>query len=231
MPEDDDERASLLSVWEDAFRDGYESKAAFRRGPCTEAAALCRNFVHAGRYSARRAPVAQWIEQRFLNRTRNPCRPPVPTRRTPLCHGRARARSRMPVATQTVEHSFWPFTRRAQNLKAPESAPSTSTLENLQSGRVKKAPACGAFASPLPDSNRRPPPYHGTSHATGRNRGQRFWLVLPVLWGLPFATGCQRLQPRGSIKAPCPVPRRPAFDSLSSWRGSGAAIWRAGDID
>jgi hypothetical protein len=65
MPEDDDERASLLSVWEDAFRDGYESKAAFRRGPCTEAAALCRNFVHAGRYSARRAPVAQWIEQRF----------------------------------------------------------------------------------------------------------------------------------------------------------------------
>lgn len=28
MPEDDDERASLLSVWEDAFRDGYESKAA-----------------------------------------------------------------------------------------------------------------------------------------------------------------------------------------------------------
>jgi hypothetical protein len=205
MPEDDDERASLLSVWEDAFRDGYESKAAFRRGPCTEAAALCRNFVHAGRYSARRAPVAQWIEQRFLNRTRNPCRPPVPTRRTPLCHGRARARSRMPVATQTVEHSFWPFTRRAQNLKAPESAPSTSTLENLQSGRVKKAPACGAFASPLPDSNRRPPPYHVLLAATGRNPRPRFWVTSAVFEAGRFAAGCHPLQPRGSIKAPSSV--------------------------
>src|SRR5512133_4296531 len=48
--------------------------------------------------------------------------------------------------------------------------------------------------SPLPDSNRRPPPYHGTSEAIGRNRRQAFRLV--------FAAGCERLQPRGSIKAP-----------------------------
>src|ERR687896_144507 len=30
--------------------------------------------------------------------------------------------------------------------------------------------------SPLTDSNRRPPPYHGTTQATGRNRRQRFSL-------------------------------------------------------
>ena len=34
--------------------------------------------------------------------------------------------------------------------------------------------------SPLPDSNRRLPPYHALGSATGRNRWQRFWLVLAV---------------------------------------------------
>jgi hypothetical protein len=33
------------------------------------------------------------------------------------------------------------------------------------------------WQSPLTDSNRRPPPYHGTTQATGRNRRQRFSLV------------------------------------------------------
>src|SRR5206468_6844938 len=56
--------------------------------------------------------------------------------------------------------------------------------------------------SPLTDSNRRPPPYHGTSQATGGNRSQRFSLVSAALVTPRFAHDCHRLQPRGSIKAP-----------------------------
>jgi hypothetical protein len=56
--------------------------------------------------------------------------------------------------------------------------------------------------SPLPDSNRRPPPYHALETATARNQRQRFWLVSAVSAPIPFATSCHRLQPRGSIKAP-----------------------------
>ena len=54
--------------------------------------------------------------------------------------------------------------------------------------------------SPLPDSNRRHPPYHLA--ATGRNRRQRFSLVSTVFGCGRFATGCHRLRPRGSITAP-----------------------------
>jgi hypothetical protein len=39
-------------------------------------------------------------------------------------------------------------------------------------------PGRGFSRSPLPDSNRRPPPYHGTSHATGGNPRQWISLVL-----------------------------------------------------
>src|SRR4029450_7146650 len=34
--------------------------------------------------------------------------------------------------------------------------------------------------SPLPDSNRRPPPYHADPVASGRNPWQRFWLISGV---------------------------------------------------
>jgi hypothetical protein len=56
--------------------------------------------------------------------------------------------------------------------------------------------------SPLPDSNRRPPPYHGTSQATGRNQRQRFWLASAVLGRAAFATDYHWLHPRGSINVP-----------------------------
>jgi hypothetical protein len=38
--------------------------------------------------------------------------------------------------------------------------------------------------------------------------GQRFWLVFAVSGAAAFATGCHRLQPRGSINAPSLVVRR-----------------------
>src|SRR5205823_8077331 len=56
--------------------------------------------------------------------------------------------------------------------------------------------------SPLTDSNRRPPPYHGTSQATGRSRSQRFSPISAVSGPCCFAGDCHLLQPRGSIKAP-----------------------------
>src|SRR5262245_15099192 len=57
---------------------------------------------------------------------------------------------------------------------------------------LQKPPFC-RYLSPLPDSNRGPPPYHG------RSPRQRFWLVWAVCQAVGFATGCHRLQPRGSI--------------------------------
>jgi len=59
--------------------------------------------------------------------------------------------------------------------------------------------SAGRPRSPLTDSNRRPPPYHGTSQATGRNPRQRFWRVSAVSALSRFAADCHRLQPRGSI--------------------------------
>src|SRR5436853_5483481 len=55
--------------------------------------------------------------------------------------------------------------------------------------------------------------------ATGRSRRQRSWLDRAVFAGERFATGCHRLQPRGSIKAPFFVVRQ--GDSGSG--GEGAA--------
>ncbi|TML56880.1 MAG: cyclic nucleotide-binding domain-containing protein, partial [Actinobacteria bacterium] len=60
---------------------------------------------------------------------------------------------------------------------------------------------------PLTDSNRRPPPYHALVVAVGRNPRQRFWLVCADFAATRFASGCYRLQPRGSIKAPSRVSR------------------------
>ena len=56
----------------------------------------------------------------------------------------------------------------------------------------------GLFESPLTDSNRRPPPYHG-------NGSQPTATVLACSAASAtsrFADDCHRLQPRGSIKAP-----------------------------
>ena len=61
--------------------------------------------------------------------------------------------------------------------------------------------------SPLPDSNRRPPPYHALRMASSRNRRQRFGLIFAGSAPIPFATDCHRLQPRGSTKAPSSVVR------------------------
>src|SRR2546421_5237265 len=45
----------------------------------------------------------------------------------------------------------------------------------------------GLFESPLTDSNRRPPPYHGTSQAIGGSRWQRIPLVSAVYGPRRFA--------------------------------------------
>jgi hypothetical protein len=45
----------------------------------------------------------------------------------------------------------------------------------------------------------REPALPGIQSATGRNRRQRFWLVSAGFAVTPFATGCERLQARGSI--------------------------------
>jgi hypothetical protein len=53
----------------------------------------------------------------------------------------------------------------------------------LLSSEVRRNPQNGLFCrylSPLPDSNRGPPPYHGTAHANGGNPRQRFALVSAV---------------------------------------------------
>ena len=71
--------------------------------------------------------------------------------------------------------------------------------------RGRKAGCAGLSRSPLPDSNRRPPPYHGTSQATGGSRWQRISPVSAAFAAPRFATACHRLQPRGSIKAPSSV--------------------------
>jgi len=73
---------------------------------------------------------------------------------------------------------------------------------SCQSRRQRKLRFAGPLQSPLPDSNPRPPPYHGTTQATGRKPRQRFSLVGAVFAPVRFATDCHRLQPRGSIKAP-----------------------------
>jgi hypothetical protein len=60
-------------------------------------------------------------------------------------------------------------------LNAPKRAPE---LEQGQRGvkdrDVKNPFVRGLFRSPLPDSNRRPPPSQALRSATGRNRSQRF---------------------------------------------------------
>jgi hypothetical protein len=81
----------------------------------------------------------------------------------------------------------------------------TAYWSSCNSSRPKKPRFARLLQSPLTDSNRRPPPYHGTPHATGRNPRQRISHVCAVLGVLPFASGCHPLRPLGSIKAPSSV--------------------------
>ena len=65
----------------------------------------------------------------------------------------------------------------------------------------REAPTCGKLQSPLPDSNRRPPPYHGEFALSGRGLGSR------STWG--FAQQLQRFagDDEGCVNRP-ELPRR-----------------------
>src|SRR5262245_47704327 len=116
-----------------------------------------------------------------------------------------------------------------------------SRLETLQSRRAKKAPVCGAFAKPSDGLEPRPPPYHALLSATARNPRQQFSLDCAVFGHGAFATSCDRLQPRGSIKAPSFVvpfdnndaigsgrsPRTPSFAARRGWAARRLAHARA----
>src|SRR5439155_20674202 len=112
-------------------------------------------------------------------------------------------------------------TPTADTIRNPPTAPTParSPLEKPRSEALCNSLRAGLCKSPLTDSNRRPPPYHGTSPATGGNRRQRFPLVFAVFAGARFARGCHWLQPRGSIKAPCSVMSR---DRLAAHPSTGA---------
>jgi hypothetical protein len=84
--------------------------------------------------------------------------------------------------------------------------------------RRRKRRRAALLQSPLPDSNRRPPPYHGTSQATGGSRWQRIWLVLAASAPIRVATDCYGLRPRGSIKAPWSVVRVGYACGVCGWR-------------
>jgi hypothetical protein len=87
-----------------------------------------------------------------------------------------------------------------------KSVPFLSEPEKVQSTEITRTLRLRGFCrSPLTDSNRRPPPYHGTSQATGGNQSQRIWLVFAVLRPGRFAADCHGLHPRGSIRAPSSV--------------------------
>src|SRR5439155_5860086 len=81
---------------------------------------------------------------------------------------------------------------------------------------ARKKAICWPFGSPLTDSNRRPPSYHALRDGC---RGLPSVAVRPfsaVFERVPFATGCHRLRPLGSINAPSI--RR---ESLMTKRASG----------
>src|SRR5918994_2300680 len=74
-------------------------------------------------------------------------------------------------------------------------------LEMMRIELIKEKPRfAGTLQSSLTDSNRRPPPYHGTPSATGRNPRQPFSPAFAVSALPRFATDCHWLQPRGFQK-------------------------------
>jgi hypothetical protein len=70
---------------------------------------------------------------------------------------------------------------------------------------TEKAPFAALLQKPSDGLETGDPPYHGTTQATGRNRRQRFCLVSAPFAPVRLATGCDRLRPLGSIKAPSSV--------------------------
>ena len=61
---------------------------------------------------------------------------------------------------------------------SPKPVPKLPCRSGFMEGLEHKRACLQVFiGSPLTDSNRRPPPYHGTSQATGRNPRQQFSLV------------------------------------------------------
>jgi hypothetical protein len=70
------------------------------------------------------------------------------------------------------------------------------------SGPERRSPGLRGFAEPSSGLEPETPPYHALDSATGGNAPQRFRLNSAAFGGTAFATGCHRLQPRGSIKAP-----------------------------
>jgi hypothetical protein len=69
--------------------------------------------------------------------------------------------------------------------------------------RQRAAPgATTSPGTPCTTRGRLDPPYHGATAATGCNPGQRLSPIWAEFAAIPFATGCQRLRPLGSINAP-----------------------------
>src|SRR5919201_6281017 len=73
------------------------------------------------------------------------------------------------------------------------SAP--SKLGPMKVAKKQKNPISGVFSKPSSGLEPETPPYHALRSATGRNRRQRFWLILAVYEPVRFATGCHRLRP------------------------------------
>jgi hypothetical protein len=123
-----------------------------------------------------------------------------------------RAFDRSPIDPRRV-HYFDPAAHSVARIARP-------------SFRTLRPPTC-SFASDSSDvfdlkapteSNRRPPPYHALLAATGRNRRQRFSLDFAVFAPERFATGCHRLQPRGSIRL------HPSLSFLATFDGATALL-------
>jgi hypothetical protein len=92
----------------------------------------------------------------------------VVSQHAPVCRTR---RVFMPRPLPEEATNFKPILR----LAVPKPVPYLSTLDEMQRGTKGKAPRLrGLCGSPLPDSNRRPPPYHAIQTATGGSRWQRF---------------------------------------------------------
>jgi hypothetical protein len=86
----------------------------------------------------------------------------------------------------------------AQILSVPEYAPYLSIAHELQIMGEEKAPVCGAFAEPFPDSNRRPPLTMRFDRQRVATCGNGFGLFrqfsdAPHL--LPIATSCSHGAP------------------------------------
>src|SRR5919201_1454017 len=106
-----------------------------------------------------------------------------------------------PTGETTCDHVPGLVASRGNNpslfrLAVPKPVPSLSMLEQMQSARRSKAPGMRGFCeSPLTDSNRQPPPYHGGSFANGYNQYQTIASSCAVCGAGAFANGCHRLRP------------------------------------